>query len=511
MRSPITARLVAVTLAAAVVATLSSCTTAGGQPDKDAVTQSVLRYVKSDEPSTLNPVKASIGDASTWGSMFDRIIAIDDKLQPTADGLVTKWESTDANTWRFTVRDGIEFHNGERWDVDALKFSLEEYRDNESSVVKNYLAKIADVVVVDENTVDVISSSPNAAIPNVLSTLWALPPDYYTEKGEEEFARTPVGTGPFVFGSNKAGIAIEVTANEDYWRGRPKLDGLRFTWAPDESTRLALLQSGDADVVESIGVRSAAELKGSDEFEVSSVASLRSLNLFLNDARPPFDDPVLREAVVRAIDRQAIIDSVFEGTGATPTTGFLSPFNSSITEPKDLYDPDRARKLIASMQDVPTIPLHFHVGRTISDGDVAELVAGMLENVGLKVERDPQEYSNLVTLIRSGTLSGMFDWSLIPAYPHPNSFASAFVSPTASISKSCTSDPRLDALTTEGVAEVDLKASAALYSEMDRLVTSELFCIVPLYHEVRQWGVSTAVTSFTARADTVPDWFEAAF
>lgn len=472
-------------------------------------TGGVLRYVQTSEPATMNPVRSVIGDAAIWGTMFNRLIAVADDVTLTEDGIITSWEPVEPTVWRFTLREGVSFHNGEPWNADALKFTLDEYRLNENSIMKGFLSGVTEVNVVDEYTVDVVSGVPNAALPTLFSTLYALPPGYYTEVGADAFQQAPVGTGPFVFDSYSPGVGIEVVANEDYWLGRPQLDGLSFSWASDEATRAALLESGDADVVDALSVRSATRLRDGGEFEVVTVQSLNGLPLFLVDSKPPLDNPVVREAIVRAIDRQALVDAVFEGTGAVATTGILSPISPFVDDPEDLYDPDRARELIASLDEVPAIPFSYQVGRQQGDGDVGEVVAGMLEAVGFTVERNPQEYAVLVQAAIAGEVNGMFNTSTRPVYMHPDVFANAFLSPSVSLTKSCKSDERLDTLRVAAAEEFDPVEAGRIYTEIDRIATSEVFCIIPLYVENRNYGMTDKVQGFKSRADTVPDWYGA--
>jgi peptide/nickel transport system substrate-binding protein len=496
--------------AVATLLALGIAACAGDDDDAGDASGGIIRFVQPSEPATMNPVKSSIGDAAIWGSVFDRLIFVDDELALTHDGLITDWEVVDI-AWRLTLREGVEFHNGEPWNADALKFTLDEYRNDPESIMAGFMAGVTDVVVVDEYTVDVVNEAPNSAIPVLMATLYGLPPGYYTEAGETKFAAAPMGTGPFVFDSYSPGTKVRVTANENYWRGRPPLDGLEFSWAGDEATRAALLESGDADVVDALSVRTAARLADSDELEIVTIQTLNGLPIFLVDSKPPFDDPLVREAAARAIDRDVVVETVFEGTGATATTGILAPLSPDVEPPPSVFDPDRSREIIESLDEAPVIPFHYQVGRTIGDRDVAEVIVGMLEEVGFEVERDPQEYANLVGAVIKGEENGMFDLSTRPAYLHPDVFANALLSPTLSLTKSCLSEPRLDELRAAGVATLDAAKAGEIYSEMDFVATNEVFCLVPTYVENRSYGMNSALHGFTVRTDSIPDWFYASF
>lgn len=492
--------------------TAAGTTTLAPVEPPSQVVGGVLRYVQSLEPATLNPVNSVIGDAAVWGTMFDRVIGVDENLGLSPDtGLVVKWEPKGESTWVFTTRDGVSFHNGEAWNAEALKFTIEQYQTNEKSIFRGFLAGVTDITVVDASTVEVTSGAPNGAIPNIMATLFGLPPAHYEGIGADNFQAEPIGTGPFKLVSITPGVGVKVEAYEDYWRGRPSLDGVEFSYAVDESSRAALLESGGADVVDALSSRTARRLGESSDYTIVTVQSMNGLPLFLVDTKPPLDNPVLREAIVRSIDRQAIVDAVFEGIGATPIYGILSSISPNVSDPEDLYDPEKAKELLASLPSVPPIPFRFQVGRQLGDGDVAEIVAGMLEKVGFTVERDPQEYATLVGAAIRGEVDGMFNTSTRPVYLHPDVYANAFLSPSVSLTKSCKSDERLDDLRVAGAAELDAVKAGQIYTEMDRLASNEVFCVMPLYVENRSYGMSSKVQAFLSRADTIPDWFFASF
>ena len=189
----------------------------------------------------------------------------------------------------------------------------------------------------------------------------------------------------------------------------------------------------------------------------------------------------------------------------------MSPLNPNVEAPPSVYDPDRAREIVESLDEVPVIPFNYQVGRQLGDEDVAEIIVGMLEGVGFQVERGPQEYATLVGSVISGEVNGMFDTSTRPVYLHPDVYANAFLSPTVSLTKSCMSEPRLDELREAGVAALDPVEAGEIYTELDFLATNEVFCIVPTYVENRNYGMTSDIQSFKSRADSIPDWFEASY
>src|SRR5262249_49878954 len=150
------------------------------------------------------------------------------------------WQAVDPTTWRFYLRKGIKFHNGEDFDATDVKYSFDIYLDGKARR-GTYTKGIDRVVIRDPFTVDVITTQPFAPILTNLSRLVILPKDTREKMGADQFARAPVGTGAYSFGDWQRDEKLVLNANQQYWRGAPTPSRLVFRVIKDPSTRVAEL------------------------------------------------------------------------------------------------------------------------------------------------------------------------------------------------------------------------------------------------------------------------------
>ena len=171
-------------------------------------------------------------------------------------GLAESWRLVSPTTYQFKLRRGVKFHNGEPFNADAVKFSIERQLNHPKSRAKAALAPVERVEVVDEHTVNVVSKGPFPVL--LARTTYAgsgsvvmLPPKYVQEKGDD-FALHPIGTGAFKFVEWVKGDRVTLEANPDYWRGKPKVQRVTFRFVPETATRIASLLNGETDIIENV-------------------------------------------------------------------------------------------------------------------------------------------------------------------------------------------------------------------------------------------------------------------
>ena len=235
------------TLVAATSFALASALTTG------AHAAGTLNVAIHQDPGNWDPIATFLVSWGAVGSqVFDGLImrTPDMKLVP---GLATKWEFLDNNTkLRFTLREGVKFHNGEPFNAEAVKFTFDRLLGDEGKKgpqQSNYNA-IEKVVVVNANTVDFLLKNPDPVLLTKLAGYGAMivPPKYITEKGSAYFGANPVGTGPFKFVDYKPKVSLSFERNASYWGGAPKLDNLVYRFITEPATQAAELQAGRIDV-----------------------------------------------------------------------------------------------------------------------------------------------------------------------------------------------------------------------------------------------------------------------
>ena len=466
-----------------------------------------MRMVIGAEPSTLNPMTGTRSDQVVAISIIERLVVTDENAVPSTNGLVNGWERVNDFTWRFTMREGVTFSNGEAAGAEAAAFSLTTHRDTDGSVLKGFFQVFADVLVVDNTTFEVTTTIPTNAVPELLANLYVFPPLYYANVGHEEYGLAPIGTGPFVLSEWNAGSSIVATRNPDHWRGQASLDAIEWSWAGDDAARVALLQTGQADLVVNVPTQLQDDVAGQDGLTVHPVAALSNMTIFMVATAPPFDDVRVRTAAAKAIDRQLLVDAIFDGTGASPNSNFFHTFFQSVDGDEEGidYDPDGASALLAEVGGEISVTYTYTTGRYPSDSDVGEAISGMLEAVGFSVTRNPLDVGTFFGQVIGGELDGMFMFATVPVYPHEDVLVRAFMTSNA-ITKTCPDD-RIDPLADQGLAATEAGERNATYDELGRIGIVDLVCWIPLYEQVLSYGYTDQVHGFVPARDDLHDYF----
>lgn len=373
----------------------------------------VLRVSQPGDPVTMDPQKQ--GDMTSMNAlinMFDTLTTRgrDNRLHPR---LALSWTATTQLTWRFRLRPGVTFHNGEPCDAAAVKFSIERLLNpaTKSPIVE--LRYVKSVSVVDPLTVDLHTSLHDPILPDKLSLFGGVvvPPRYLAEVGDTGFADHPVGTGPFTFVHWQQDHELRMRAYPKHWAGRPRVDELVFSPTPNPSTSLAALQSGGVDLVAGLTPDAAQQLDGYGGVELDGYTGIRTSYLSLNTLdKGPLRDRRVRQALNHAVDVPLLIKAVLGGKATeTPALiprgafGFdpsVKPFTRSVAT---------ARKLLAEAG----YPHGFSTTLTASnvDSNVAEALSGLLARAGVDARVDlidPGTYSDRLTSDNHGALGPMY-------------------------------------------------------------------------------------------------------
>jgi peptide/nickel transport system substrate-binding protein len=337
----------------------------------------------------------------------------DPLMKRTAEGDLKPYlaESMEPNEdfteWTLTLRPDVQFHDGTPLNAQALKTIFDQYLTAPTSNVAATLSEVTSLDVVDDLTVRYVLADTNAAFPDVLtqSPGWPFSPTAAAKLGPDAGAH-PVGTGPFSFVSWQRDNRLVVEKNENYWQeGLPYLDQITFRPIPDEDTRLASLQSGDIDAMQSLRqstIARALDLDGVDNYTYLGNNSGGSL---INTSRPPFDDVRIRQALAHAINQEALID-VLGGTGLTPpATQYFSPDSPFYSENAEKafpdYDVDKAQELYDDYKNDPQRSDGKPVGTDIafsyncppdpSLNELSQLYQSFWSRIGMQVELNAVE------------------------------------------------------------------------------------------------------------------------
>jgi peptide/nickel transport system substrate-binding protein len=360
------------------------------------------------------------------GALYESLVDSDPVTGDYTPCLAERYEIEDGGgTWRFFLKHGVKFHDGGDLTADDVKFSYEMYvSDHSVNAAKPvFTALVEGVDIVDPHQIVFRLKRVDVTfLGRFGNSAFGVASKKYVERvGEKEAAAKPVGSGPFRFVEHKRQVSVTFEAVPDHWRETARFKTLELRRIPDQAARLAMLRAGEIGVTEvPFKLKREAEAAGMKLIKLPW-ASIYHVQLGgqLLPSRETFDPSVpwvgdydnpesqrrallVRRALNLAIDRQAIIDGVFEGEGVPATAPYFVPGSEFV--PGDLkpypYDPAEAKRLMAEAGYAKGFPREFDmllmpwVGRS-EMVDVSEAVAGYWErNLGLRIKRRPIDFGN---------------------------------------------------------------------------------------------------------------------
>ncbi|MFD0679478.1 MULTISPECIES: ABC transporter substrate-binding protein [unclassified Paenibacillus] len=344
-------------------------------------------------------------------NMFDYLLK-NDSSQKKVPALATSWEQVNDTTWRFKLRQGVKFHNGDPFTAADVKFSFERLAKDGKLLQNTYYKRFKEVKVIDDYNVEIITDGPDPLMLNRLSRMGAdiLPSKYIQEKGMDVFMKEPVGTGPYKFSKWLKDNRVEMVKNADYFGGTPKWDKLVFRVIPEASTRVSELLTGGVDIASNIPTTDLKRIDGINNMKVAQATIQRVLHVIMRTTPGSVTaDPKVREAVDLAINDKEIVDSIAGGAGI-PTRTSVTPGNFG-AEPslynQFLYDKEKAKSLLKEAGYANGGP-KVTFSTQVQYKEIAEVAAAMLTEVGFQVNLEVLEASKFSEKLNSKKFNELF-------------------------------------------------------------------------------------------------------
>ena len=327
--------------------------------------------------------------------IFDRLFTRDEDME-LIPHLAEEAKVMDDLIWEITLKEGIYFHNGESFNADSVKFSIDRIiKPGSKSPVVSSLNTIDQVEVIDDVTVRIITKVPDPILPNRL-TLMMVPKEYILKHGDEYFAEHPVGTGPYELASWTRDEEVVLQANEEYWLGPPAIETVVFRSIPENSVRIAELQTGSVDLIVNVPPHQIGSVEETGHSRVVSTPSGRRIYVQLvADQGGKIADPKVRQALNYAVDVPELIETILDGHGYASTQP-LTPLDFGYHPEAEgfSYDPKRAQELLteAGYPEGISIQLDTCSGRYVMDREVAEALIGQMAEAGIEAELTVNEW-----------------------------------------------------------------------------------------------------------------------
>ena len=482
-----------VPLAGALVSTRAGWRSAAAQ---DASSLSIgLSYDVTTLDATMQYDAQTI---NVYGNIYDTLLTkvwAEDGSFTVQPYLAESITNLDDTTWELKLRQGVTFHNGDPFTGDDVKFTVERVLD--PAVASPQFSNISGydhVEVIDPSTVHIITKGPFPLVPITLCNLRIVPMKYFNDNGAEHVAGNPIGTGPYSFVEWVKGDHVTLAANPNYWNGAPSIQNVIFHVIPEDSTRIAALQTGNADLILTVPPINEPELTSSPDLTVAKTEIERiswiELQSLADSGRPTASVQV-RQAICYALDRDALIQGLLLGEGTKVAT-MLTPKHVGYSPDIAGYefDLDKAKSLLSEAGYTDGVDLEFMVGTGGQNKELAEAIAGQLGEAGFNVNINLVESAVLLSswqghdfgdMILATWTSNTFDadGTLYPLF-HSGTVWSNY------------NNPQVDQLLDQARSLLDTAERTPLYKQAVQILQDEA-AGVPLWEQIALYGLNKKV------------------
>lgn len=409
------------------------------------------------------------------------------------------------NTFILKLRQGVNFSDGTPFNAEAVKMNLDYVLNPDNgSAFRFLISRIQEVEVVDDHTVKLILDSEFAPLAAHLSHgALAIVAPSEMEQGADFMANNAIGTGPYMLERWDRAEAVSLVRNPNYWGDAPAIDRLVFKVVQEDGARLVEVEAGTVDIAVRVPPAEAARLDANPNVDVITTPGLRTIYIFFNVTKEPFDDVRVRQALNYAVDVEGIVNQLFDGAARVSDAPFAPPIFGYKPNKPYARDVERARALLdeAGVAEGTTLTLYHPTGRYIQDALVADAVRAQLREVGLEVELRTLEWPQYVPFVRApaeenqvqfamlgwGTPTMDADYALYALFhssEHPPGFNGAFYN-----------NPEVDRLLDEARTTTDVDARRDLYAQALDIIWEEAPWLF-LYSEVQLTAIRSNVEGF---------------
>jgi len=404
--------------------------------------------------------------------VFDRLFEMDytDPDLKLIPKLATEWHYLDDGvTLEIKLREGVKFHDGTTLDAEDVKLTVERFSDP-TRVGSAWWAQQVAGEVVDEFTVRLkpVNGEPFAPLVNLMALTPIMSADDI--KNEAVLTTDYNGTGPYHFVSYE-NEACTFVAFDDYWDqpNKAKVKNLIFKYVADPATRLAALQTGEADITERVDTQQVEQIKADPTLQLIAMPIIEQKNLVFKVRVPPMDNEKLRLAIAYAIDRETIVNDILDGYGVLADS-FVShvAWGYAPAAGFPTYDPEKAKALLAEAgypdgKGLPELTYTTSVGFYPKTQEYGEYIVSNLADIGIKVKLVPMETSSWEDALYQPESAHMTDTGWCPPGLEPDLTIAAFYKGPGQVS--FIEDPELDKVITAEGAETDGDKRKAMFKD----------------------------------------------
>ncbi|WP_026688824.1 glutathione ABC transporter substrate-binding protein [Alteribacter aurantiacus] len=485
-----------------------------GQPQEEGNGESGgdLKIGVHSDITTLDPHTASdVPSGQVHTAIYETLTRFDEdmELEPL---LAESWEAKEENVWEFKLVEGIQFHDGTDFNAEVVKANVERILDEEIASPRAILFEVIDEVnVIDDYTVEFITSEPFAPLPDHFAhyassmvSADSIEKDYAAVEDGAQPGDTineePAGTGFFSFEEWNSGSEVKLVNFEDYWGENAKVDTVTFEVISEDLTRLGNLETGDLHIIDPVTPSDMSRVEANENTDIYIRDGASISYLGFNMEKEPFDDPRVRQALDLALDKEAILNGVLEGTGEAANGPINdTQFGYSEDIPVKERDVEKAKELLAEAGYEDGFETTIWTNDTRERLDIAELAQANFEEIGVDVSINQVEWGAYLEATGAGEhdmfILGLSLGTGDADYPLHMLFHSENAGPPGN--RVFMKDDSFDDLLQEARVEQDEDTRAGLYKEAVEYLNEEAPMSF-LYHPSHVMGHQQNVEGFWA-------------
>lgn len=453
------------------------------------------------EPTSLDAHQISDYNSSRAAmELYDQLVRFKDESTELEPSLATKWDvSEDGLEYIFYLRQDVKFHDGTPFNAEAVKFSIDRQIDpnhpfhntGQYAYADFTFGSVQSVTVVDPFTVKIKLIEPFAPfLSNMAMHAASIVSPAAVEKYGADFTKNPVGTGPFKFVDWKPGVEVVLDKNTDYFRGVPKIDKIIFKPITEAQTRLAELEAGHLDLIVNVPPDDIIRLQNDPKVQLIEQPSMHVWWTAFNTQRKPFDDVRVRQAFNYAINKEAIIEGILQGTGDlanSPLPPTVWGHNAKLKNYE--YNPEKAKQLLNEAGYGNGLEVTYWVPESGSGMQQPQVMAAAIQadlaKVGVSIKIQTLEwgtYLDKVFVPVEENDMDMHQMSWIGDNGDPDNFLYILLSgkqwPTAGFNDSYYQNAEVDQLLDEARTITDKALRTQKYERVQEIVMKEAPWIV---------------------------------
>ncbi|MCK4397731.1 MAG: hypothetical protein KAV25_01925 [Methanophagales archaeon] len=474
------------------------------------------------DPSTSSGAQYCGGVSPYGTNIYEPLVFVDSdmNIQP---GLAKSWKRVNDYTWRFYLREGVKFHDGTTFDADAVKHIFDKWFDDPLFAMlmpgRLYIMSKDKIEVVDDYTIDMTTFKPLGCLPGRLAN-----PGIVMVSPEMDDYGKPDGTGPFKFVEIIPMQTLEVVRNEQYWGDGPKLEKITIKTIFDPSTKVMALEAGNVDLIYGVPLSEVSSLEANPDIQVFEKTMPKTAILKVNANNAPLSDVRVRKAINYAINKEDIVDYIYEGIG-DPAKSLIAPVISWSADDElggYPYNSAKAEELLAEAgwadtdgdgyldKDGETLAINLTyipvaLGFSPHYTTMAEVIQDQVKEVGIKIELVPTEYAMYWNILFSGEFDLLMDfwsaWDGDGSHLLSDQFHSGG-GLTMGINMTEEDQALVDELIDVALATSDPDIIDENYREVQKIVTDEEAMGVPLVYEVEVVAARNNVKEFEIHPHT---------